>query len=58
MLQPYATPLEKLWFYAFRLFCIGVLVFLILPLLVIIPLSFSADSFLMYPIKGDRKSVV
>ena len=30
MLQPYATPLEKLWFYAFRLFCIGVLVFLIL----------------------------
>jgi putative spermidine/putrescine transport system permease protein len=50
MLQPYATPLEKLWFYAFRLFCIGVLVFLILPLLVIVPLSFSADSFLMYPI--------
>ena len=37
MLPGYATPLEKAWFWAFRVFCVGVLVFLMLPLLVIYP---------------------
>ncbi|WP_281659673.1 ABC transporter permease [Microvirgula aerodenitrificans] len=52
MLPVYATPLEKAWFWTFRVFCVGVLVFLMLPLLVIVPLSFSSSTFLLYPIES------
>ncbi len=48
----YATPLDKLGWWALRAVCIGVLLFLLLPILVIIPLSFSESSFLVYPIPG------
>src|SRR5918911_1066089 len=48
----YATPLDKLGWWALRIACIGVLVYLLLPILVIIPLSFSDSSFLVYPIPG------
>lgn len=48
----YATPLDKLGWWALRATCIGVLLFLLLPILVIIPLSFSDSSFLSYPIPG------
>jgi putative spermidine/putrescine transport system permease protein len=52
MLQPYASPPERAWFYAFRVLCGLILLFLIVPILVIIPLSFNSDSFLMYPMSG------
>lgn len=48
----YATFVDKAGWYAFRLLCVGVLAFLLLPILVIIPLSFSNSSFLSYPIPG------
>jgi putative spermidine/putrescine transport system permease protein len=48
----YATWLDKLGWWALRAFCVGVLVFLLLPILVIIPLSFSDSTFLIYPITG------
>jgi putative spermidine/putrescine transport system permease protein len=48
----YATALDKLGWWALRIVCFGVLVFLLLPILVIIPLSFSDSSFLVYPIPG------
>lgn len=48
----YATPLDKLGWWALRGGCVGVLVFLLLPIVVIIPLSFSDSSFLSYPIPG------
>lgn len=48
----YATPLDKAGWWALRLACLGVLLFLLLPILVIIPLSFSSSSFLSYPIPG------
>lgn len=48
----YATPLDKLGWWALRAACVGVLLFLLLPILVIIPLSFSDSSFLSYPIPG------
>ena len=48
----YATVFDKLGWYALRLLCIGILLFLLLPILVIIPLSFSNSSFLAYPIPG------
>jgi putative spermidine/putrescine transport system permease protein len=46
----YATPLDKFGWWALRVVCIGVLAFLLLPILVIMPLSFSDSSFLVYPI--------
>lgn len=49
---PYAAPLERTWHYALRLICGLVIVFLMLPILVIAPLSFNSDSFLLYPMSG------
>lgn len=46
------TVADKLGWYGLRLFCGAVLVFLLLPILVIVPLSFSNSSFLTYPIPG------
>ena len=48
----YATPLDKLGWWALRVAGVGVLLFLLLPILVIIPLSFADSSFLAYPIPG------
>ncbi|MDZ5456073.1 ABC transporter permease [Azohydromonas lata] len=48
----YATPLDKLGWWALRVACVGVLLFLLLPILAIVPLSFSASSFLAYPMPG------
>jgi putative spermidine/putrescine transport system permease protein len=46
----YATPMDKAGWWAVRAACVGVLVFLLAPILVIMPLSFSDSSFLVYPI--------
>lgn len=46
----YYTFTDKLGWYSLRVFCGSVLFFLLLPILVIIPLSFSNSSFLSYPI--------
>jgi putative spermidine/putrescine transport system permease protein len=48
----YATPLDKLGWWALRLFCLAVLAYLLAPILAIIPLSFSSSSFLAYPMPG------
>ena len=49
---PYMSLPERAWFFVSRSLNVLILVFLILPILVMIPLSFSDSSFLMYPIKG------
>ena len=51
-LQPYASPVEKIWHWFLRVFCGLVLTFLMLPVLVIVPLSFNSGSFLTYPLDG------
>lgn len=50
MLKPpsYATPLERLWNALFVAFCLAVLLFLILPILIIIPLSFNAEPYFSF----------
>ena len=48
----YATGLDKLGWWALRLFCLAVLAYLLAPILAIIPLSFSSSSFLAYPMPG------
>src|SRR5262245_27694183 len=51
-LSPYATPLERTWHIALRLICAAVLLFLIAPIIVIMPLSFNSESFFTYPMPG------
>ena len=38
----------RIWHYAFRLICALVFLFLILPILVIIPLSFNAEPYFTF----------
>lgn len=52
LFAPHASWVEKLWFFVFRLFNYGILLFLILPIIVVMPLSFSDNTFLGYPITG------
>jgi putative spermidine/putrescine transport system permease protein len=47
-LPPYASPLERVWYYAYRVICGLVFFSLIAPILVIIPLSFNAQSFFTF----------
>jgi putative spermidine/putrescine transport system permease protein len=51
-LNAYASPLEKIWYYLIRIFCVLVLVGLVLPIMVIIPISFTSDTMLTYPMPG------
>ncbi len=48
----YASPPERVWYYVHRLFCALVLLFLISPILAIIPLSFNSVPFFSYPMPG------
>jgi len=48
----YYTPLDKLGWWALRIVAVAMLLFLLLPILVIVPLSFSSSSFLAYPMPG------
>ena len=52
LFPPYVSLTERIWFFLLRGFNVLVLVFLVLPILVIIPLSFSDSSFLSYPMPG------
>ena len=47
-LAPYLTPGQVLWHYAFRVICGAILVFLITPILVVMPLSFNAENFFTF----------
>jgi putative spermidine/putrescine transport system permease protein len=48
----YARVWDKAGWWTIRALCIGVLLYLLLPILAIIPLSFSSSSFLAYPMPG------
>ena len=48
----YYTLTDKLGWWTLRVFGAAVLAYLLLPILVIVPLSFSASSFLAYPMPG------
>jgi putative spermidine/putrescine transport system permease protein len=47
-LAPYLTPGQVLWHYAFRVICGAIFVFLITPILVVMPLSFNAENFFTF----------
>ncbi len=44
----YASTGEKAWYYGFRVICGAIFVFLIAPLLVIVPLSFNAQPYFTF----------
>ncbi|MEO9651220.1 MAG: ABC transporter permease [Roseobacter sp.] len=47
-LVPYLTPGQVLWHYTFRVICGAILVFLITPIIVVMPLSFNAQDFFTF----------
>jgi putative spermidine/putrescine transport system permease protein len=47
-LPSYASPLQRVWHYTFRTLCAAIFVFLMFPILVIIPLSFNAQDFFTF----------
>ncbi|MDH5799056.1 MAG: ABC transporter permease [Paracoccaceae bacterium] len=47
-LVPYLTPGQVLWHFAFRVICGGIFVFLITPIIVVMPLSFNAQDFFTF----------
>jgi putative spermidine/putrescine transport system permease protein len=51
-LPPYASTHERAWRLFFYIFCGLVLLFLISPILIVIPISFNSTSFLSFP-RGD-----
>ena len=51
-LPPYMTTSEKVSYYGLRVFVGVVLLFLIAPILAIMPLSFNSETFFSYPMPG------
>ena len=51
-LPRHATLSQRCWHYGLRIYCLLGFVFLLGPLLIIMPISFSAGSFLSYPLPG------
>ena len=47
-LPPYAGPLETTWYFTFRFLCACIFLFLIAPILVIIPLSFNIEPYFTF----------
>jgi putative spermidine/putrescine transport system permease protein len=45
---PYATILDRTWYYGFRFLCALIFLFLIAPILVIMPLSFNAEPYFTF----------
>lgn len=44
----YASPLERLWHYTYLVLCTAIFVFLISPILVVIPLSFNVEPYFTF----------
>lgn len=47
-LPTYASPLERLWHYIYLGLCTAIFIFLIAPILVVIPLSFNAEPYFTF----------
>lgn len=47
-LPPYTTPLERTWHYSYLAICTAIFVFLIAPILIIVPLSFNVEPYFTF----------
>ena len=52
LFAPHTSWVERVWYFALRALAVLTLLYLILPVLAIVPLSFSSSTFLVYPIPG------
>lgn len=52
LFAPHMSAVERVWYFALRALVVLTLLYLILPVLAIVPLSFSSSTFLVYPIPG------
>ena len=53
-LPVYASPLERAWHYTYLLICVLIFLFLIAPIIIIIPLSFNAEAYFTFTEKMLR----
>lgn len=44
----YADPLERIWYYSYRVICALIFIFLIAPILIIMPLSFNTEPYFTF----------
>ena len=51
-LPPHASRIERIWRWMFLILCACVLLFLIAPILAVMPLSFNQSKFFTYPMPG------
>ena len=47
-LPTYASPLERVWHWTYIALCVAIFVFLIAPIIVVIPLSFNAEPYFTF----------
>ncbi|MFN0262743.1 ABC transporter permease [Tepidamorphus sp. 3E244] len=47
-LPEYASPLERIWHYTYLFICFCIFLFLIAPILIIVPLSFNAEPYFTF----------
>ncbi len=47
-LPPYAGLIERSWYYSFRIICASIFLFLIIPIMIIVPLSFNAEPYFTF----------
>jgi putative spermidine/putrescine transport system permease protein len=47
-LPPYASTGERVWYYGFRLICALIFIYLITPILIIVPLSFNVQPYFSF----------
>ncbi len=50
-LPPYASRLERAWYYSYHVICALIFLFLIFPILVILPLSFNAQPYFTFTVE-------
>ncbi len=51
-LPGYASGIERIWHYTFLVSCGAVFLFLVAPILAIVPLSFNSEPWFTYPLAG------
>ncbi|MGX5802668.1 ABC transporter permease [Bradyrhizobium sp. Arg314] len=47
-LPAYADPLERIWYYTYRTICVLIFIFLVAPIIMVIPLSFNAQPYFSF----------
>ncbi|CAG4898234.1 ABC transporter permease [Paraburkholderia gardini] len=52
LFAPHTSLVERMWYFTLRGLAVLTLLYLIMPVLAIVPLSFSSSTFLVYPIPG------